>query len=87
MRRVRGMLARPVSVGAMLEALMWLALPYVVIGLAFTVVHPDHVRYREAQLQMWFPAGADVLAFGETTVWWPLLLVSGTGEDHCGAQR
>jgi hypothetical protein len=81
------MLARPVSVGAMLEALMWLALPYVVIGLAFTVVHPDHVRYREAQLQMWFPAGADVLAFGETTVGWPLLLVSGTGEDHCGAQR
>lgn len=81
------MLARPVTVGAMLEALMWLALPYVVIGLAFTVVHPDHVRYREAQLQMWFPAGADVLAFGETTVGWPLLLVSGTGEDHCGAQR
>lgn len=81
------MLARPVSVGAMLEALMWLALPNVVIGLAFTVMHPDHVRYRESQLQAWFPAGADVLAFGETTVWWPLLLVSGTGEDHCGAQR
>lgn len=87
MQRVRELLARPVSVGAMIEALMWLALPYVVIGLAVTILNPDYVRYRESQLQMWFPAGSDVLAFGETTVWWPLLLVSGTGEDHCGAQR
>ena len=86
MQRVRELLARPVGVGAMLETLLWLALPYVIIGLAFTVLHPDHVQQREAQLQRWFPAGADVVAFGETTVWWPLLLVSGTGEDHCGAQ-
>lgn len=86
MQRVREVLARPVSVAAMIETLMWLALPYVVIGLAVTILHPDYVRQRETQLQAWFPAGADVLAFGETTVWWPLLLVSGTGEDHCGAQ-
>jgi hypothetical protein len=85
MQRVREVLARPVSVATMIETLMWFALPYVVIGLAVTILHPDHIRQRETQLQVWFPAGADVLAFGETTVWWPLLLVSGTGEDHCGA--
>lgn len=86
MQRVRQELTRPISVGAMIETLMWLALPYVVIGLVVTIAHPDYVRARETQLQTWFPAGSDVLAFGETTVWWPLVLVSGTGEDHCGAQ-
>lgn len=76
-------LGAPVKVEAMIEFLMWLALPYIVIGLVFTVAHPDDVRALEKQVQTQLPAGADVAAFGATTLLWPMMLITGPVEEHC----
>lgn len=78
-----GLLSRPVKVEAMIETLMWLAVPYVVIGLVFTIAHPDDVRALEKQVQTQLPAGADVASFGATTLLWPMMLISGPVEEHC----
>lgn len=83
MSRVSRMLSRPVKVEAMIETLMWLLLPYVVIGLVFTIAHPDDVRALEKQVQTDLPAGADVAAFGATTLLWPMMMITGPVEEHC----
>jgi hypothetical protein len=77
------LLSRPVKVEAMIETLMWLALPYIVIGLVFTVAHPDDVRALEKQVQTQLPAGADMASFGATTLLWPMMMITGPVEDHC----
>jgi hypothetical protein len=76
-------LSRPVQVEAMLEFLMWLALPYIVIGLVFTIAHPDDVRALATQLQTRIPAGADLASFGATTALWPMMLITGPVEERC----
>lgn len=78
-----GLLSRPVKVEAMIETLMWLALPYIVIGLVFTIAHPDDVRALERQVQTQLPAGADLASFGATTLLWPMMLITGPVEEHC----
>jgi hypothetical protein len=82
-KRLNAALNRPVSVAAVIETLMWVALPYIVIGLVFSVVHPDDVRTVETQLQTRLPAGADLAAFGGIAVLWPMLLITGPVEAHC----
>jgi hypothetical protein len=77
------LLRRPVTVEAMIETLMWLTLPYIVIGLVFTVLHPDDVRALEMQVQTQLPAGADMASFGATTLLWPMMMITGPVEDHC----
>lgn len=79
----RAVLDHPVSVAAVIETLMWLAVPYLVIGVAFTVLHPDDVHVVETRLQTRAPAGSDIAAFGGTTLLWPLLLATGPVEEHC----
>ena len=76
-------LGKPVKVEAMIETLMWLLLPYIVIGLVFTIAHPDDVRALERQVQTQLPAGADVAAFGASTLLWPMMLITGPVEEHC----
>lgn len=76
-------LAKPVKVEAMIETLMWLSLPYIVIGLIFTIAHPDDVRALERQVQTQLPAGADVAAFGASTLLWPMMAITGPVEEHC----
>lgn len=78
-----GLLSRPVKVEAMIETLMWLAVPYVVIGLVFTIAHPEDVRALEKQVQTQLPAGADVASFGATTLLWPMMLITGPVEERC----
>jgi hypothetical protein len=41
MQAVRRVLSRRVSVEEMLEIVMWLAIPYLVIGLSWTFFHPE----------------------------------------------
>lgn len=77
------LLSRPVTVEAMIETLMWLLVPYIVIGLVFTVTHPEDVRALEKQVQTQLPAGADVASFGATTLLWPMMLITGPAEEHC----
>lgn len=78
-----GLLSRPVKVEAMIETLMWLAVPYIVIGLVFTIAHPEDVRALEKQVQTQLQAGADVASFGATTLLWPMMLITGPVEEHC----
>jgi hypothetical protein len=83
MSRLTAALNRPVKVEAMLEFLMWLAVPHIVIGLVFTVANPEDVRALEMQVQTQLPAGADVASFGATTLLWPMMLITGPVEEHC----
>ncbi|GAA2570030.1 hypothetical protein [Mycolicibacterium diernhoferi] len=76
-------LSRPVPVEAMIEFLMWLSVPYIVIGLVFTIAHPDDMRALETQLQTRIPAGADLASFGAITVLWPMMLITGPLEERC----
>ena len=79
---MRRLLGRQVSVGGLAEFLLWLAIPYLVIGLAWTFFHPQQVQLIEAELLTALPAGANLVAFGEVTLLWPLLLAGG---DVCVA--
>ncbi|HEX7426138.1 MAG TPA: hypothetical protein VF328_03945 [Mycobacterium sp.] len=76
------MLSRTVSVEAMIEIAMWLAIPYLLIGIVWTFFNADDVARIEIQLETRMPAGSDLAAFGTTTALWPLLLV---GEEVCAA--
>jgi hypothetical protein len=76
------MLSRTVSVEAMIEIAMWLAIPYLLIGIVWTFFNADDVARIETQLETRMPAGSDLAAFGTTTALWPLLLV---GEEVCAA--
>lgn len=77
---LRRLLSRQVSVGSMIEFLMWLAVPYILVGVGWSFLHADQVARMESQLQALVPAGADVGAFGLTTLLWPLLLIT---PDFC----
>ena len=82
LRLLRRVLNFKVSIEAMIEVAMWLAIPYLTVGVGLTFFHPDLVRQIGSQLQKSLPAGADLLAFGLTTVLWPVLLFT---SDICAA--
>jgi hypothetical protein len=75
MARIRRGLARPVSVGALIEIGMWLALPYLLIGFVWATIHPDLVRDLETGWSRVSPVGADLAAFGEAAALWPAILL------------
>ena len=79
---VRRLLSRKVSVEAMIEAAMRLAIPYLLVGIGWTFLNADDVARIEAQLKTSIPAGSDLAAFGATTALWPFLLV---GDEVCAA--
>ena len=64
----------------MLEFAMWMAIPYLVIGIVWTFFNADDVARIETRLQTSLPAGADLGAFGATTALWPFLLL---GHEIC----
>jgi hypothetical protein len=74
--RLRRLFSRKVSVEAMMEFVMWLAIPYLIIGIAWSFMHADDVGRLETELTAQLPAGSDLVAFGVTTALWPLLLVA-----------
>jgi len=71
MRRV---LSRRVSVAAMIEFALWMAMPYIVIGLVFAFFGAEQVQLIETQLQTRLPAAADIAAFVLTVLLWPATL-------------
>jgi hypothetical protein len=75
-------LSRRVSVEAMIEFALWMAVPYIVIGLAFAFFGAEQVQLIEAQLQTRLPAGSDIAAYGLTALFWPAEL---SGLDLCVA--
>ena len=72
---VRRLLSRKVSVEAMMEFGLWAGLAHVVVGVVWTTVHFDTVTQLEAALQPLLPAGAELAAFGLTTLLWPLMFL------------
>jgi hypothetical protein len=73
---LRRVLSRRVSVEAVIEIAMWLAIPYVVIGLLWAFFHVEQVQQIETLLQTRIPAGSEIAAFGQVAVMWPVLLVA-----------
>jgi hypothetical protein len=77
---LRRLLSRKVSVEAMLEFAMWMAIPYLVIGIAWTFFNADDVTRIESHWETRLPAGSELAAFGVTTALWPFLLF---GHEVC----
>jgi hypothetical protein len=63
-----------VSVGALIELGIWLAIPYACIGMAWAVVHPRQTQQIQTRLEQVTPTGADLGAFLLTTALWPASL-------------
>ena len=77
---LRRLLSRKVSIEAMLEIAMWIAIPYLVVGIVWTFFNADDVARIETRLQTRMPAGSELAAFGATSVLWPFLL---SGHELC----
>ena len=77
---LRRLLSRKVSIEAMLEFAMWIAIPYLVVGIVWTFFNADDVARVESRLETRLPAGSDLGAFGTTTALWPFLLF---GHEIC----
>jgi hypothetical protein len=71
MNRLRGVLSHQVSIAALIEIALWLAIPYLSIGLVWAFLHAGQVGQVETRLSKVMPAGADVAAVGVTALWWP----------------
>ena len=76
---LRRALSYRVSVAALAEIAVWLAAGYLAVGLAWSLFHPDGVQYIQARLeeQLHLPAGSNyqLLALGEASALWPVMLV------------
>jgi hypothetical protein len=79
---LRRVLSRRASVEAMIEFALWMAIPYIVIGLVFAFFGAEQVQLIETQLQTRLPAGSDIAAFVLTVLLWPAMLL---GVDVCVA--
>ncbi|HLR99558.1 hypothetical protein H7J77_01525 [Mycolicibacillus parakoreensis] len=75
--RLQALLTRPVRVDAVLETLLWLVVPYLLIGLVVTFSQPEHLDRVRAQLTLHAPqnSGFDLMEFTVATALWPALLV------------
>jgi hypothetical protein len=74
--RVRRLLGRKVSIEAMIEFGLWMAIPHILIGVLWSFMNYETVVAIEKQLTPLLPAGADLIAFGLTTGLWPLFLLT-----------
>ncbi len=71
MTALRHLLSRRVSVEAMLEACMWLAIPYLLIGLVWAFFDAEQVQLIDTAFRTRLPAGSDIGAFMVTALFWP----------------
>jgi hypothetical protein len=76
---LRRALSYRVSVADLTEIALWLAAGYLSIGLVWSLFHPDGVQHIQVRLeeQLQLPAGSNyqLLALGEASVLWPVMLV------------
>jgi hypothetical protein len=79
---LRRALSRRVSVEAMIELAMWLAIPYLLIGFVWAFFDAEQVQLIDTALKTRLPAGSDVLAYVQTAIMWPHLML---GADVCVA--
>jgi hypothetical protein len=64
-----------VTVGAVLEIAVWLAVPYIAIGSLWAAVHAERLHDLEAEWSKVLPVGADYAALGEVIGLWPAVLL------------
>jgi hypothetical protein len=74
---IRRVLSRRLSVAAVTEIALVLAIPHLLIGIGWAITHPDYEAQRGKQLSRIFNQGVDgqLVALGETAVWWPVLIL------------
>jgi hypothetical protein len=77
MRLLRRVLSHKFTVAAIFELALWLALPYVGIGMAYAFTHPEYLGQREKQLRNVLPPGVDgeLVAIGESALGWPVIML------------
>ncbi len=73
---LRRKLSYRVSVEALIELALWLAVPYITIGVIWAFLHPDQVLNFQRPLEGVVPAGADLIAFGQIALLWPFLVIA-----------
>ncbi len=73
---LRRALGYHISVEALIEVALWLAIPHITIGVIWAFLHPSQVQHYQIQLEPLVPAGADLIAFGLTAGLWPFLLIA-----------
>lgn len=71
MAPLRRVLAYQVSIEALIELAVWLAIPYLAIGLVWALVHPGQTQQLQTRLERVLPAGGDVGGFGLMMAFWP----------------
>jgi hypothetical protein len=79
---LRRVLSRRVSVEAVIETAMWLAIPYLLIGFTWAFFDAEQVQAVETALKTLLPAGSEIIAFVQTALLWPFLVL---GVDVCVA--
>ena len=72
MNALRRVLRYQVSVGALIEVALWLAIPYLSVGFVWALLHSEETDRIQARFQNVLPAGADVAAFGVAAALWPV---------------
>lgn len=71
MLTLRRVLHYEISIGALIEMALWLAIPYLAVGFVWAVLHADETQRIQSRLENVWPAGADIAAFGLTAALWP----------------
>ena len=69
---------RKVNIGALIELVLWTALPYITIGLVWSFFHPGQVLRIQGHLPDQPPIGSlvELVAFGISAMIWPVLLLA-----------
>ena len=75
MSRWKRLLARPVSVAALIECGLLLALVYIVLGTAWLFTHYDTVAEFQAQWVDLVPRFGELAGFAIAFLLWPVLLL------------
>jgi hypothetical protein len=71
MNLLQRVLQYQVSVEALIEVALWLAVPYLAIGFVWALVHTEQTQRIQDRLENILPADAEVAAFGLTVALWP----------------
>jgi hypothetical protein len=71
MNLLRRVLQYQISVGALIEVALWLAVPYLAIGFVWALVHAEQTQRIQERLENVLPVGTDLAAFGLTAALWP----------------
>lgn len=71
----RSVLRRRLSVADVLELHLWLAIPYVTVGVGWAFFHADRIRPLEDLLQTLLPAGGGMAAYLLVAGLWPVYVL------------